>query len=143
MIDPDHIVAIARETMGTPFRHQGRLPGVGIDCAGVLVHVLKSLGLPHDDLAGYPRLPYRNMIRAVLDAQPCLERVRPREIEAGNVLLMTMHRFTEPMHVAIYTGSTIVHAYADMQRVVEHSLTPEWRARITNVYRITEPADGR
>ena len=33
------IIAIARACLGTPFRHQGRIPGVALDCAGLVVAV--------------------------------------------------------------------------------------------------------
>ncbi|MCK9468475.1 MAG: C40 family peptidase [Porticoccaceae bacterium] len=138
MIDPQRIISAARETMGTPFHHQGRVVGVGMDCAGVLVHVLKSLGLPIIDERGYPRFPYRGLIKSILDSQPSLLPIDKREMVTGDVLLMRITR--EPQHVAIYTGATIVHAYSTAGGVVEHSLSPEWRGRIMGVYRIVEPA---
>lgn len=137
MIDPQRVIEIARSTMGTPFRHQGRVVGVGIDCAGVLVHILRTLGLPHDDSRGYPRLPYEGLIESILDAQPSLVAYPKSQMQPGDVLLMRFR--TEPQHVAICTGETIIHSYSAIGRVVEHRLSPVWRARIVKIYRITEP----
>ena len=36
------MIAAAREAVGTPFRHQGRTVGKGIDCAGLMVYAMSS-----------------------------------------------------------------------------------------------------
>ncbi len=33
------VVRTARTWLGTPYHHQGRLKGVGVDCAGLLIGV--------------------------------------------------------------------------------------------------------
>ncbi len=40
----EDFVRVARSYIGTPFHHQGRLPGVGLDCAGVIVCALAECG---------------------------------------------------------------------------------------------------
>lgn len=141
MIEPARIAELARSCLGTPFRHQARVPGVGIDCAGLLVHVLDGLGLPYIDERGYPHRPHNNLIRSILDSQPSLQPVRRSEMQAGDVLLMHLEN-PQPNHVAIYTGETIVHAYFRSAKVVEHRLDNKWRSIIVAVYRIVRPADG-
>jgi len=132
----DQIIALARETLGTPFQHQARVPGIGLDCAGVLAHILKSLDLPHDDERGYPRTPYKGLIKSIIESQPCLQCVPKSDMQAGDVLLMKFAR--EPQHVAIHAGETIIHSYAAIGRVVEHGFAPEWRGRVTHVFRVVE-----
>lgn len=128
----DDIIAVARECLGTPFRHQGRLVGVGLDCAGVAVHVMRRLGIPYEDMRGYPRIPYDGMIAEVLDRQSHMMRVL--DMQLGDVLLM---RFAaEPQHVAICAGDTIIHAFESSGRVVEHRFSSMWRARVVHIYRI-------
>ena len=34
------VVAAAREWLGTPFHHQARLRGVGVDCVGLVIGVI-------------------------------------------------------------------------------------------------------
>jgi cell wall-associated NlpC family hydrolase len=46
------IIAAARACLGTPFRHQGRLPGIGLDCAGVALHVAQAVGCGTLDASG-------------------------------------------------------------------------------------------
>lgn len=130
----DAIIDAARECLETPFLHQGRLPHKGLDCAGLLVHCFQSVRVPYDDSRGYPRHPYRGLIKSILDHQPSLMTVRDSALFPGAVLLMAIHR--EPQHVAIYTGSTIIHSYSGIGRVVEHHLDPRWEKRIKRVYQI-------
>jgi len=127
----DDIIAAARECLGTPFRHQGRIVGIALDCAGVVCHVAESIGLIYDAPTNYPRTPYKGLLEQTLDAQPCL--VRADDMRPGDVLLMRFGR--EPQHVAIYTGSTVIHAYEAVSRCVEHAIDAEWLSRIVRIYR--------
>lgn len=52
---PADIIAHARACVGTPFLHQGRQPGLGLDCAGLVAIVAHGLGLSDYDHAGYAR----------------------------------------------------------------------------------------
>jgi cell wall-associated NlpC family hydrolase len=51
----DDIIAAARRAVGTPFRHQGRTPGVALDCAGLALYVAAENGVDTIDHEGYPR----------------------------------------------------------------------------------------
>jgi cell wall-associated NlpC family hydrolase len=127
------IVSAARECVGTPFRHQGRINGVALDCAGVLVHVFERLTLPYDDEKGYPRRPYNGQLEAGLLRQPHLIEINKGEIVSGDVVLFRIKK--EPQHIGIFTGETLIHAYYSTGRVVEQSFNP-WRNQITHAYRI-------
>ncbi|RJG10904.1 hypothetical protein D3879_14580 [Pseudomonas cavernicola] len=134
----EHILALARRCLLTPFRHQGRQIGIGLDCAGVAFYILDQLGLPYTDLTGYPRTPYKGMLKAAMDAQPSLRPVATPE--PGDILLMRITR--APQHVAIYSGLIdghphIIHSYSTVEKVVEHVIDADWRARIIQAYRIT------
>ena len=130
---PEIILRLARETIGTPFRHQGRTSGNGIDCVGVAAHVAAGLGLPYIDQAGYARQPSAGQLEAALDAQPCLVRIKVGLAAAGDVLLM---RFSgDPQHVAIFSGETLIHAFEKSGKVVEHEMNEYWRSRIVRAYR--------
>jgi hypothetical protein len=43
----------------TPFHHQARLEGVGVDCVGLVISVAREMGaVPADwDVGGYGRVP--------------------------------------------------------------------------------------
>lgn len=133
------ILAAARACVGTPFRHQGRLPGIGLDCAGVVIEVARAVGASPIDVSGYGRVPVNGQLEAALDAQPDLERVDRDDRQPGDILLM---RFAgEPQHLAVLTGAgTIIHSYEAPGRCCEHDLTAAWAARIVRVYRFREVA---
>ena len=45
MIDHNkNMIAAARACLGTPFHHQGRMPGVGLDCIGLVIVALARCG---------------------------------------------------------------------------------------------------
>lgn len=133
---PESIIAAARECLETPFHHQGRVVGVGMDCAGVLVHILQRHGLPYVDERGYPRYPYHGLMQRILDSQPSLLKISRKQLEAGDVLLMRYR--SEPQHVAIYTVATIIHGSSEHGRCVEHTLDSHARFRVTAAYRIAD-----
>lgn len=132
------IVALARETIGTPYQHQGRVGGLALDCAGVPVHVAKRLGIPLTDWTRYGRLPVPNEMRAALDAH--LVRVSKRDMRAGDVAWLRFQQ--EPQHLGIVAdyplgGLSLIHAYnrAGLSRVVEHRIDTAWLARVVAVWR--------
>jgi cell wall-associated NlpC family hydrolase len=128
----DQVEAAARECIGTPFRHLGRIVGRGLDCIGVVIHCAQSLGADHWTSESYGRNPNGGILEAALDAQPCLEIVTDRQ--PGDILLMRFN--TEPQHVAVYTAEdTIIHGYESVGIVCEHRLSGVWAARIVKIYR--------
>src|SRR4051794_8469193 len=67
------IVTEAETWLGTPFHHQGRVKGAGVDCAMLLAEVYHRCGfVPHIDPGHYP--PDWHLHR---DAERYLEKVMP------------------------------------------------------------------
>jgi hypothetical protein len=66
----EQILAAARSWLGTPWRHQGRLKGVAVDCGGLIIGVGKELGLLDFDIRAYGRIPDGQQLRA-LPATSC------------------------------------------------------------------------
>lgn len=131
----DEIIAWARECVGTPFHHQGRIVGRGIDCAGVIVHVAERAGIQHDSPTNYSRQPHGGMLESILDTQPGLIRVTG-EPQPGDVLLMRFGRTAQ--HLGIFTGTGLIHAYQKVNKCVEHDLDDQWQRRIVRIYRFAE-----
>jgi cell wall-associated NlpC family hydrolase len=127
------IVTTARKLVGTRFHHQGRVPGLGLDCVGLVAVVGRSLGLFDYDVTDYARLPHEAAMRAHIRAAGFRETDKAR---AGDVALM---RFTrEAQHVGILTGPgtecSLIHAWMQAGRVVEHRLDDQWRGRMMATY---------
>lgn len=133
LITPAAIVAAARACLGTPFQHQGRIPGRALDCAGLVVAVAQAIGAEYCDVPGYGRNPSHGLLEAALDAQPCLQAVPSAARQAGDILLL---RFDgDPQHLAIFTGETMIHSHQKVGKVCEHRLAGVWVARIVRAYR--------
>lgn len=130
----DDILCAARACLETPFRHQGRAIGVGLDCAGLLIVVARQLGFDPIDVDGYGRTPAGGLLESALDRQACLRRIGDIGTrQPGDLLLL---RFAgDPQHLAIDAGETMIHAYASVGKCCEHRLSLPWAARIVRVYR--------
>ena len=135
------ILARARRLLGTPFHHQGRVPGRGLDCVGLAVVVAHDLGLSAYDWTGYPRLPQPRLLFAHA-ARAGFRRKPVERAAGGDLLVMRFH--ADPCHVAIATEDArgIVHACARRGRVVEHRLDRRWRERIVGCFLFPLPAAG-
>lgn len=130
----ERVVIVARWCLDTPFMHQGRLPGVGLDCAGLVVVTLNAVGIEVRDYRGYGRVPNEGRLRRAIDGQPCLEPVEIAKAEAGDIVLVRFGR--EPTHIGILTGpQQIIHAYEQIGRVVEHRLDEIWQTQIVGAWR--------
>jgi len=130
----EQIVAEARRWLGTPFHHQGRLLGAGVDCVGVVIGVGRALGLTQFDTTDYGRLPVPDRMLGQLSAN--LVPVAVGEIGLGDILWMRIDR--DPQHLAIVSGVAprqIVHAYEGVGRCVEHGLDGKWQRRVVRAWR--------
>ena len=127
------VVAQARSYLGVRWHHQGR-SRAGIDCIGLVIRVARDLGLSSYDITGYGRVPDGKTLRFTMHQQ--LQPLQ-REPLPGDVLLFAFER--NPLHTAIVTdqpggGLGMIHAYANMRRVVEHRLDATWRGRLVCAY---------
>jgi NlpC/P60 family putative phage cell wall peptidase len=124
------VIAEARSWLGTPFAHQGRLRGVGVDCAGIVIGVAHALGISDFDHSGYGREPHGAMLTRLLNEHLIAIPVT----EPAAVLEIAFAR--EPQHLAILTDvDTIVHAYQRIGACREHSFGAHWRRRVRGIYR--------
>lgn len=119
------------------FRHQGRNPDIGLDCAGMVGWGLWQIGRSFVDIKGYGREPHKNGLRAALETN--LGHCVPVEsMSAGDVPLM---RFDgDPRHVGLLTTLPdgrmgMIHVHAHNKIVAEHGLDHYWRGNIVAVWR--------
>ena len=122
------VVTLARGWVGTPFHHQARLKGVGVDCVGLVIGVARELGMvePGFDVAAYQRTPdgaslmhlaELHMVRLPLGAV----------LAPGQVVVVSFD--ADPQHLGIvgdyrHGGLSIIHAAALARpgRVIETRL---------------------
>lgn len=133
------IVAAARGWIGTPYRHQASLRGIGCDCLGLLRGVWRELVGPEPG----PLPPYSadwaeaSGREALWDAAGAHLRplAGPAEAQAGDVLLFRWRTHLPAKHCAILSGEgTMIHAH-DGAAVAEVALAQAWSRRIAGAFR--------
>lgn len=108
------VVAEARRWLGTPYRHQHRAKGHGVDCAGLVIGVARNLGIvdPQFDVNGYARTPDGKSLLEECDR--FMTRIPMEQLQPGDVLVF---RFTsDPQHLGVvadypHGGLSVIHAY--------------------------------
>ena len=136
-----NVVSAARSYIGTPFVHQGRLRGVGVDCVGLLIGMARDLGIADVSYTGYRRTGDGMLLMQALESH--LVRLPDDAFfAAGQVLAI---RYRNPQHVAVVTdvapdSVTIVHAIE--RGVTEHILDARWRRRIYAIFDFPGVIDG-
>lgn len=120
------LVAAAREWIGTPFHHQGRLQGVGVDCVGLVIGVARQLGLvaPAFDVPAYPRAPDGASLMHLVDLH-LMPLQMDEPVQPGHVIVVRLD--AHPQHLGIvgdyrHGGLSIIHAAAQPGRVIETRL---------------------
>ena len=134
MTQAETMIAAARACLGTPFHHQGRLPGQGLDCIGLVIIALRAAGFMVQDRQDYARWPEGEALAAALVAHgaQALAIMQP-----GTVLLFMIAG--QAQHVALATGETrMIHAYAPAGKVVETDINSVWQRRLVGLYQFGE-----
>jgi cell wall-associated NlpC family hydrolase len=130
----DEFVSLARDWVGVPYRHQGR-SRTGVDCIGLAICVAHELRISDFDIDGYGRVPSGRMMARMM--RDMLDPVSLADAAPGDLLHMAFSG--QPQHIAIMSSADpdrIIHADANIGRVVEHGLDAVWRSRIRGVYRV-------
>lgn len=137
------VVAAARSWMGTPYRHQASLQGVGCDCLGLVRGVWRAL------YGEEPEAPpaYRADWAETGGRETLLEAARRHlvgidagDARPGDVLLFLMTPEACVKHCAILSEARpgdperrMIHAYWG-RAVVESWIGPWWRRRLAHAF---------
>lgn len=132
-VTPAQFVAASREWVGTPFKHQGRQKGVGVDCIGVPYCVARDFGMVDSSImVPYKRDPDGSLLPHILGENL----IRVHKPQPGDIMLF---RFVKhPQHVAVYTGRNIIHSFSQIGECIEHIYDKRWQKRLVAVYRFKE-----
>ena len=138
------IIAEARAWIGTPYRHQASLKGVGCDCLGLVRGVWCAL---YDDepepVPAYARdwAEAGGETLAQAATRHLVPLPDPRMFAAGDVLLFRWRERYAAKHAAIATAPDLmVHAH-DGAAVAEVPIAPWWRRRLAFAFRFPGVAD--
>jgi len=124
------IVQEAKTWIGTPFKHQGRIKGLGVDCVGLIIGVAHVFKLTEFDYTNYSHTPDGFLMQQLLAQH--LDVMAIQAAKAGDIVLMRFE--AQPQHVGILSHYGIIHAYAQVRRCVEHRLDDHWQSRIVGAY---------
>jgi len=125
------IAAAVGRCLGTPFRPQGRVAGVGLDCIGVALIAAAAAGAavapPPYALGG----DHEERLEAFVAAMGCVR--IGADPATGDLLIFAPAR--RRRHVGIVVARGVVHAHAGLGRVV---LSPPWPWPIVATWRFPD-----
>lgn len=129
------VIDQARQWIGTPWHHQGRKRGVGVDCVGLIVGALAEMGVYVPDYTWYRRAPEGDaLLQAVHSRFAKCESVEP-----GSLLVFFMRKRAVAQHIGLLTfDGTIVHANSAAGRVCEQPYGKEWQRRTLAAFDVTQ-----
>jgi NlpC/P60 family putative phage cell wall peptidase len=137
-VTQEQIVAEARGWIGTPYRHQASLKGIGCDCLGLVRGVWRRLYVSEPETAPpyAPDWAEATGREALAEAaRRHLVEVPDRAFQPGDVLLFRWRTGFPAKHAAIVaTSSTMIHAH-DGAAVAEVAIASWWRRRLAYVFR--------
>lgn len=115
------IVAAARTCVGTRFRAQGRVPGLGLDCVGVVLVAAAAAGVLPTRIPAYRLGGGYPDVEAILAEHGCT-RIDPAL--PGDMLVFAPTG--RQRHFGVVTPLGLVHAHAGLDRVVEGPIDADW-----------------
>ena len=132
------IVTETRGWIGTPYRHQASLKGVGCDCLGLVRGVWRAVIGEEPERAP----PYAPDWAEASSGEPLADAAARHLVEIdraafrdGDVLLFRWRANLPAKHAAIVTAANkMVHAH-DGAAVAEVALAPWWRRRLAYAFR--------
>ena len=128
-----------RSQLGVRWQHQGRLPGVALDCAGLVVVAARMAGLEVADITTYDRRPDTGVLQGQIHATGLEHAGKYDPHQVGDLLVISYDN--NPQHLAVITEievgapPLIIHGSAKERKVVEHYLSDDWRGRVVQVWR--------
>ncbi|MFZ1812901.1 MAG: NlpC/P60 family protein [Rhizobiaceae bacterium] len=135
------LVAEARTWLGTPYRHQASVKGMGCDCLGLLRGVWRNvLGFEPVSVPAYTTdWGSAEASETILEgARRILDPVMTGVPRAGDVIVFRWRANAVARHMGLASGpSSFIHAW-EKAGVVEAALVPQWRNRIAGLFSVRE-----
>ena len=135
----EHIVELARRWLGTPYRHQGSIKGVGCDCLGLVRGIWRELYGCEPELVG----PYSMDWAEAGGEERLLAAARryfrvAEDLRPGSLIVFRWRVDMPAKHVGVYVGDDrFIHAY-ERAAVIASPLVPQWRKRVAGIFDFPE-----
>ena len=139
----EDIVKKAREWIGTPWAHQASVKGVGCDCVGMVRGVYteltgKKVGGAMDYTRSFYLFSGEERLKNEI-AKYCIE-IPIEEAKSGDVILISFLNLPSH-HIGILAGTTFIHSWEDIGKVVEIPYDAAWKRLTKAVFRFPEVED--
>jgi len=132
------IINKAKEYIGTPFMHQGRVKGSGVDCLGLLLCVGRELGIYNKEWLDYSKTPDSDVMLDVMRND--VEEKEIKDMQHGDIMLFNVAGACQ--HLGFYCIENgleyIIHAYQPVGKVVQHGFDNKWSKRVYKVFSFKE-----
>ncbi len=136
MIVRERIVEEALTWEGTPYHHQAKLKGVGVDCAMLVVGIAQQIGaLPKDiNIKVYsPEWHLHNKEEMMCDLIESYHCELTDELLPGNILTFKYGRVQSHLGILL-NDNQFIHARVDIGKVVINELGEEFLKRLGRIY---------
>jgi cell wall-associated NlpC family hydrolase len=133
VVTRQQIINYARTLKGTPFHHQGRLPGVGLDCIGVLTSIAQRFDLTFHDHKGYSPRP--DGITLLREFRKCLIEIPSAKVQPGDILTFWCNDPQRCQHTALATDLGLLHSVRRSRAVIEHGMDDYWQERLVTCFK--------
>lgn len=137
----DKVLHIARQWIGTPYRHGASRLQVGCDCLGLIRGIWRTVyGVEPEDAGDYSR-DWAELTKS----DPLVDAARRHMLlketalmQAGDMLVFRWREGVAAKHLGIMApDNRFIHAY-EGNSVMCSALVPQWRKRIAAVFAFPE-----
>ena len=139
----NHVKA-ALEWEGTPYHHQARVKGAGVDCAQLVAAVHEqvtgaSVVVPCDYSPEWHLHNREERLIAILEQLGCKEKP-VEETKPGDILCFKFGRVISHLGIMLHAGM-FIHARIDQGKVTINTLAADWKARHLRTFSFPEHTD--
>ncbi len=134
----EHIVKLASEWIGTPYRHQGYQKHLGCDCLGLIRGIWQELyGVEPEEPRPYAMdwaesSKHERMLEAA--RAYCGPEIAIENMHIGCLVLFRWRKSAAIKHAGILSAPhQLIHAYERIG-VTQSALVPSWRRRVAAVF---------
>jgi cell wall-associated NlpC family hydrolase len=126
------LIEVARSWLNTPWQHNQKTKGIGVDCVNFLNAIANESGVIIEEIPEhYGRVATDNNIEEYLERN--FKKKPTKDIEKNNIILYAFSGYKN--HVALATSNnTIIHANSRVGKVVEHNIDGVWLRCINSVW---------
>lgn len=131
-----NIISEAKSWVGTPYHHQARIKGVGVDCANLIAGIFEECGFIPINLEPYSLQWHlhnkeEKMINILL-SYGCLK-VDTNDPSPGQIITFQMGKVSG--HIGIMVDNErFIHADIYANKVVEVTFGGVWKRRLSGVF---------